>query len=214
VNLTLAQAFERAIDDIAHDSRFSGVEIVQRRARGGRRSAALSVMIDREGGVDVATCERVAGAINARLESYDEPYTLEVESAGLNRPLTKPGDYERFSGREAKIVTSLLVQGGKTHRGVLRGVRGTNVILETGKGELPLPLAIVESANLEYDVRSDLKRDKNERKNKKPETAAPQRENVAGGPKVGGPGGFADGGREARSADTPVKKERKAEKHA
>jgi ribosome maturation factor RimP len=161
----LNQAFESAIDDIVHDSRFAGVEIVQHGARGGKRSVTLSVTIDREGGVDVATCERVAAAINARLEGYDDPYTLEVESAGLNRPLTKPGDYERFSGRDAKIVTSLLVRGGKTHRGVLRGVRGTNVILETGKGELPLPLATIERANLEYDIRSDLKRDKKERKN-------------------------------------------------
>ncbi len=160
----LTHAFERAIDDIVHDSRFSGVEVVQHSARGGRRMTALSITIDRDGGVDVATCERVAGAVNARLETCDEPYTLEVESAGLNRPLTKPGDYERFAGRDAKIVTSLLVQGGKTHRGVLRGVRGTNVILETGKGELPLPLATIERANLEYDIRSDLTRDKKQRK--------------------------------------------------
>jgi ribosome maturation factor RimP len=164
--MNVQQAFDRAVDDIVHDVRFAGVEIVQRAMRGGKRSATLSLTIDREGGVDVATCERIAAYINARLEPYDEPYTLEVESAGLNRPLTKPGDYERFSGRDAKIVTSLLVQGGKTHRGVLRGVRGTNVILETGKGELPLPLAAIDRANLEYDIRSDLKRDKNERKNK------------------------------------------------
>jgi ribosome maturation factor RimP len=164
LQLTVGQAFERAIHDIAHDVRFAGVEIVAHSARGGKRSTQLSVTIDREGGVDVATCERVAAAINTRLDSCDDPYTLEVESAGLNRPLTKPGDYERFSGRDAKIITSLLVQGGKTHRGVLRGVRGTNVILETSKGELPLPLATIERANLEYDIRSDLKRDKQERK--------------------------------------------------
>lgn len=165
MDLSLAQAFERAVDDIAHDARFARVEIVQHGARGGRRATTLSVTIDCEGGVDVATCEQIAGAINARLESFDHSYTLEVESAGLNRPLTRPGDYQRFSGREAKIVTSLPVKGGKTHRGVLRGVRGTNVILETGGEELPLPLATIERANLEYDVRSDLKRDKKERKN-------------------------------------------------
>lgn len=164
-DLSLPQAFERAIESIAHDSRFSGVEIVQHAARRSRYSTALSVTIDREGGVDLATCERIAATINSRLDVYTDPYTLEVESAGLNRPLTKPGDYERFAGRSAKIVTSLLVQGGKTHRGVLRGVRGTNVILETPKGELPLPLATIDRANLEYDVRSDLKRDKLERKN-------------------------------------------------
>ncbi|HZZ65231.1 MAG TPA: hypothetical protein VFE17_07030 [Candidatus Baltobacteraceae bacterium] len=164
--MTLPQAFERAIEDIAHDSRFAGVEIVQHNARRGRTVTTLSVTIDREGGVDVATCERVAAAVNKQLDLYDEKYTLEVESAGLNRPLTKPGDYERFAGRSTKIVTSLLVQGAKTHRGVLRGVRGTNVILETSTGELPLPLATIERANLEYDVRSDLQRDKKERKSK------------------------------------------------
>ena len=164
MQLTLTQAFERAVEEIAHDKRFAGVEIVQHLARRGRRTSSLSVTIDREGGVDLATCERIAGAINARLDAYGDPYTLEVESAGLNRPLTKPGDYERFAGRDAKIVTSLLVQGGKTHRGVLRGVRGTNVILDTAKGELPLPLAAIDRANLEYDVRSDLKRDKKQRK--------------------------------------------------
>jgi ribosome maturation factor RimP len=164
VQMTLAGAFERAIDGIVHDSRFAGVEIVQHAARRGRRNTSLSLTIDREGGVDLATCERIAGAINKQLDAYDEPYTLEVESAGLNRPLTKPGDYERFAGRDAKIVTSLLVQGNKTHRGVLRGVRGTNVILETSKGELPLPLATIDKANLEYDIRSDLQRDKKERK--------------------------------------------------
>ena len=157
-------AFARAVEEIAHDSRFAGVEIVQHAARRGRQTTQLSITIDREGGVDLATCERIAAAINASLDAYDDLYTLEVESAGLNRPLTKPGDYERFSGRDAKIVTSLLVQGSKTHRGVLRGVRGTNVILETSKGELPLPLATIDRANLEYDVRSDLRRDKKERK--------------------------------------------------
>ena len=164
--LTLPQAFERAIESITHDSRFAGVEIVQHAAHRGRNSTALSIMIDRDGGVDLATCERIAASVNARLDEFDDLYTLEVVSAGLNRPLTKPGDYERFSGREAKIVTSLLVQGGKTHRGVLRGVRGTNVILDTPKGELPLPIATIERANLEYDIRSDLQRHKQERKHR------------------------------------------------
>jgi ribosome maturation factor RimP len=162
--LTVTQAFERAVEQIAHDSRFAGVEIVSQTARRGRNTSTLSLTIDREGGVDLSTCERIASAINNKLDQYDELYTLEVESAGLNRPLTKPGDYERFSGRNAKIVTSLLVLGSKTHRGILRGVRGTNVILETEKGELPLPIATIDRANLEYDIRSDLTRNKRERK--------------------------------------------------
>ena len=161
---SLQEAFEGAVEQIAHDSRFAGVEIVLQSARRGRASTTFSLTIDREGGVDLQTCERIAAHINRQLDPYEERYTLEVESAGLNRPLVKPGDYERFAGRNVKVVTSLLVNGGKTHRGVLRGVRGTNVILETPKGELPLPLATIDKANLEYDIRTDLTRDKKERK--------------------------------------------------
>ena len=124
----------------------------------------MQVVIDHSGGVNIAMCERVAAALNARLEEFDEQYTLEVESAGLNRLLTKAGDYERFSGRSAKVLTTLLIQGSKTHRGILRGVVGTNVMLETERGPLPLPLATIKSANLEYDIRTDLKREKQDRK--------------------------------------------------
>jgi len=123
------------------------------------------VTLDREGGVDIALCERVAARINERLEPFeDDQYSLEVESAGLERPLVRPADYERFAGKQARIVTTLLVNGGKTHRGTLRGLRGETVILETENGELPLPVATIKSANLEYDPRADLQRNKRERK--------------------------------------------------
>ena len=161
---SLAGDFERAIEEIARDDRFAGVEIVQHSTRGTGNKSVLNVTIDREGGVDVKTCERIAAAINRQLQDAQEAYRLEVESAGLNRPLTKPGDYTRFAGRDAKIVTSLLVRGSKTHRGVLQGVRGTAVILQTESGELPLPIETIKTANLEYDVRADLKRAKELRK--------------------------------------------------
>ncbi|HEY8312819.1 MAG TPA: hypothetical protein VIG51_01480 [Candidatus Baltobacteraceae bacterium] len=161
----LGEAFERAIADIEHDNGFADVEFVSHGARRSGGVTAFTVTIDREGGVDVGSCERVAAAVNAKLDEFDEEYTLQVESAGLNRLLTKPGDYDRFAGRAARVVTTLQIHGEKTHRGILRGVRGTNVILETKKGELPLPIATIKNANLEYDIRTDLTRDKKERKN-------------------------------------------------
>ena len=160
------QAFERVVHALPHEAPFRGVEIVRSTARRHHRDTALHVTVDREGGVDLGTCERIAARINAALDAFPDPYTLEVESAGLNRPLTKPGDYDRFTGRDAKIVTTLAIGGAKTHRGRLDGVRGTNVILRSGAAELPIPLAVIKSANLEYDVRADLaraKREKNER---------------------------------------------------
>jgi ribosome maturation factor RimP len=161
-----AEAFERVVHALPHQPEFRGVEIVDARARRHRSDTSLHVTVDREGGVDVATCERIAARINAALDAFPDPYTLEVESAGLNRPLTKPSDYDRFSGRDVKVVTSLAIEGAKTHRGRLEGLRGTNVILARGTGELPIPLAVIKSAHLEYDVRADLQRAKREKNNK------------------------------------------------
>lgn len=160
----IAAAFERELDAIAHDGTFGSLEIVQHQVRLVRGAPLLSVTIDRQGGVDLALCERVAARINGNLAALDAPFSLEVESAGLDRVLTRPADYERFAGKSAKIVTSLTVNGGKTHRGTLRGLRGEAVAIETENGELLLPLAAIKSANLEYDARLDLQRDKQQRK--------------------------------------------------
>jgi ribosome maturation factor RimP len=161
-----AEAFERVVHALPHQPEFRGVEIVSVHARRHRSDTSLHVTVDREGGVDMSTCERIAARINAALDAFPDPYTLEVESAGLNRPLTKPSDYDRFSGRDVKIVTTLAIEGAKTHRGRLDGVRGTNVILARGNGELPIPLAVIKSAHLEYDVRADLQRAKREKNNR------------------------------------------------
>ncbi|HEY9085250.1 MAG TPA: hypothetical protein VIN40_04845 [Candidatus Tyrphobacter sp.] len=160
----LEEVFERALDAIAHDASFPQIEIVHHVAQPIRGTVAFTVTIDRPNGVDLALCERVAARLNASLGPVEVPYALEVESAGLERPLTKPRDYERFTGMRARVVTTLSIGGAKTHRGVLRGVRGQNVVLETSKGELPLPIATIKSANLEYDPRADFQRDKRERK--------------------------------------------------
>ena len=160
----IAAAFERELDAIAHDKAFAGLEIVQHRARLVRGAAELRVTIDAADGADLALCERLAARINTILGGLNADYSLEVESAGLDRPLVRPKDYERFKGERARIVTSLTVNGGKTHRGILRGLRRETVVLETERGELLLPMAAIKSANLEYDVRLDLQRDKQQRK--------------------------------------------------
>jgi ribosome maturation factor RimP len=157
-------AFERELDAIAHDPAFAGIEIVSHSARPAKGSTDLSVTIDRPGGADLALCERVAARLCANLSGVDGAYALEVESAGLDRALLRPADYERFAGEHARIVTSLTVNGGKTHRGILQGIRGETVVVATDRGELLLPLAAIKAAHLEYDPRADLKREKLQRK--------------------------------------------------
>jgi ribosome maturation factor RimP len=168
-NELFVETFERVVHALPHAPEFRAIEIVEAVARPGRHEVQLVVTVDREGGVDMSTCERIAAKINVALDAFSNPYTLEVGSAGVNRPLVKPADYERFSGKNVRVVTTLAIGGAKTHRGELAGLRGTNVILRVGKNgenELPIPLDAVKSANIEYDIRADLQRAKRENQEK------------------------------------------------
>lgn len=159
-------AFERIAHELPADAAFREVEVVSTSAHRRRGGVDLKLVIDKTGGVDMATCERISRRVNAGLEPYTGPYTLSVESAGLDRPLVRPSDYSRFIGSNVKVTTTLAIGGAKTHRGRLAGVRGTNVVLIRDSGELPIPLTIIKGANLEYDVRADLARAKRERRRK------------------------------------------------
>jgi ribosome maturation factor RimP len=161
---TLIEAFEGAANALPLDREFRNIEIVATRARRAGRATALALVIDTPSGVDLSLCERIASRINAALDDRPEPYTLEVESPGLDRPLLRPADYERFRGQRIRVQTTLLVNGAKTHRGTLVGLRGNAVLVATEKGELPLPLEMVKAAHLDADIRADLAREKRERR--------------------------------------------------
>jgi len=159
-------AFERAAYELSIDASLRDVEVVSTSHHKHRGSIEFRVVIDKPGGVDVATCERISRKLNAALDRYPEHYTLSVESAGLERPLLRPADYERFVGSNVKLTTGITVRGAKTHRGRLEGLRGTNVILKQKDGELPLPLTLIKHANIEYDPRADLTKEKKERRHR------------------------------------------------
>jgi ribosome maturation factor RimP len=161
---SLVEAFERAANALPHDRDFRNIEIVATRAHRAGRATVLALVVDTPSGVDLALCERVASRINAALDERPEPYTLEVESPGLDRPLLRPADYERFRGQRVRVLTTLPVNGAKTHRGTLVGIRANAAILATPAGELPLPLEMVKAANLDVDIRADLVREKRERR--------------------------------------------------
>ena len=152
--------------ELSFDASLGGIEIVRTSARRHGRGLELRLVIDKAGGVDVAMCERISRRLNAALEHFTDPYTLSVESAGLERPLMRPEDYQRFIGSNVKVTTSLAIGGAKTHRGRLEGMRGTNIVLGRDSGELRIPLPLIKNANLEFDIRADLAREKQERRRK------------------------------------------------
>ncbi|MGH7708367.1 MAG: ribosome maturation factor RimP [Vulcanimicrobiaceae bacterium] len=162
--MTLVESFEAAVGQLAEQAEFHGVEIVIAAARRHGRTTDLRLVIDRPGGVDLVLCGRVSTALNAALAERPETYSLAVESAGLDRPLVRPADYDRFRGSRVRVVTNLPIGGAKTHRGQLLGLSDGQVRLRTIDGERDLPFATIKSACIEYDFRADLAREKRGRK--------------------------------------------------
>jgi ribosome maturation factor RimP len=139
-----------------------GLEIFDVSFRREGPGMVLRVQIDRPGpaataeeSVSVADCANVSRDLSAILDVDDvvaAAYTLEVSSPGLDRPLTRPDDYERFAGRYAKLVLREPVDGQKYFKGRLGGVDGGHVLIDgEDRRTHRVPLDIIARANLEVE---------------------------------------------------------------
>ena len=96
----------------------------------------LRLYIDKEGGVDITDCEAISRAVDPVLDEKDpiaESYHFEVCSAGLERALKRPGDFERFMGSPIMVKLYRPKNGMKEFPGILRGYEDGKVTLEMGK---------------------------------------------------------------------------------
>ena len=99
----------------------------------------------------VEDCADISRSISALLDVADPiagAYTLEVSSPGIDRPLVRPEDYDRFAGFEARIELSAPLDGRKRFRGRLLGRAEEYVRLVGEAGEVRLPLAGIARAKL------------------------------------------------------------------
>lgn len=98
----------------------------------------LRVYIDKEGGVNIDDCEAVSRALDPLLDEADpieQSYNFEVSSAGLERALKRPSDFERFLNSFIAVKLYKAVDGGKEITGYLRAYEGGVLTLETKAGE-------------------------------------------------------------------------------
>ena len=134
-------------------------EIQSRRESSGH---VVRVFIDRPGpaatpedSVSIEDYEQVNREMSTILDVEDPlpfAYTLEVSSPGLDRPLRGGDDYRRFAGRLAKVVVSEAVDNQKAFEGRLRGVDGSDVLLEAPNGRMHrLPLGLITRGRLEVE---------------------------------------------------------------
>jgi len=102
-----------------------GMELVHveyRREAGGR---VLRLYIDKPGGVKLDDCVNVSRELSDILDARTDsgaPYRLEVSSPGIERPLGKLEDFQRFTGRKAKVRTRKAFEGRRNYTGVIKAV--------------------------------------------------------------------------------------------
>lgn len=132
--------------------RAMGFELVRVMSTGGRRPT-LQVMVERldRSGMTVDDCAEISRAVSMILDVEDpikEAFQLEVSSPGIDRPLIKPEDFERFSGFEARVETDRLIEGQKKFKGRLLGLKDEAVRLALPEGERSIPFAAIRKAKL------------------------------------------------------------------
>lgn len=142
-----------------------GLELVDLELLGGGKARMLRVFIDKPGGVtheDCANFSREAGTIFDVEDAIPGgQYTLEVSSPGLDRKLSKPADFQRFTGNLMKVMTRDPVNGNRHFEGRLKAFQDGRIMLELtprkkskkheaveSGAEVEIALANVEKANL------------------------------------------------------------------
>jgi ribosome maturation factor RimP len=124
-----------------------GFELVT--VEGSPRGRLLRVFIDIGRGITVDDCETVSHQLTRVFEVENVDYDrLEVSSPGLDRPLTKPADFERFAGHEIRLRTRVPVGNQRNFSGVLKGMRDGAVVVDTETGECLLAFDDVDKARL------------------------------------------------------------------
>ena len=151
-DLVAKAAIDRRIAGIVNPTiEGMGFELVRVRLMSGKK-ATLQIMAERpEGGIEVADCARISRAIGAVLDVEDPvsgEYALEVSSPGIDRPLTRLKDFERYEDYEARIETSELIDGRRRFKGVLRGVQDGEVLIEIPEGTVGLDFDWLTDATL------------------------------------------------------------------
>ena len=129
-----------------------GMELVDVEFVGRGPNAVLRIFLDKAGGITLGDCERVSKQVGAVLDVEDfipTRYTLEVSSPGLDRRLVKLADFERFAGRQVKLVLKAPRDGRRRFHGKLRGVQEGAIQLEEENGQrIGFAYAEIEKASL------------------------------------------------------------------
>jgi len=149
-NAQILEEIERLLQD-------SEMELVDVETAGSSRGLVVRIYVDKPGGVSVEDCARLSRAVGDHFEAegtISGRYVLEVSSPGIDRPLRRPQDFERYTGETVRVSTYEKIEGRHQHDGELHGYdsEADAVILRDGAGaSLSIPLGAIRKANLKRD---------------------------------------------------------------
>jgi len=162
INVSMQQRIEELCGRLTSVPQFYDLEVLKCVVHKEHRTFHVSIMIDRESGVDSNLCEAVSRYIERRIEELPPPvplFSLEVASAGLARPLLRPEHYSRFRGRLINVITTLRIKNRTEFTGEIEQADDDMVTInDKYAGVTPIPYAAIKRANLVYDPRDDLRR--------------------------------------------------------
>ena len=133
-----------------------GYELIEIEYLPNPKFGVLRLYIDSEAGIQIDDCSAVSHQISALIDVEDPlpgKFNLEISSPGLDRPLRRVEDFQRFSGELAKVKTSVPVEGQRNFKGRLAGVEDDALTLQCEDKTVNLPLSAIDKARLvpQYD---------------------------------------------------------------
>ena len=132
-----------------------GIELVEVQYRREQSGWILRLIIDKQDGISLGDCAAVSREISQLLDIedfIDQAYNLEVSSPGLNRPLKRIAEFERFVGRKAKIKTIEPIGGEHVFIGKINRTEGESIVLEVGTKEVTILFSQVAKARLGVEL--------------------------------------------------------------
>ena len=131
-----------------------GIELVEVEFKQGKEPT-LTVYADTDEGIDLNTCAAFHTAIDAPLDDFDPtfgaPYTLNVSSPGLDRPLKTERDFQKRMGQKVEVKLYAPLKGKKFFEAVLAGYDGNCVTLQKGEESIKLELSKIAKICLAID---------------------------------------------------------------
>jgi ribosome maturation factor RimP len=128
-----------------------GFELIEIEHFPNPKHGVLRLYIDKEGGVNIDDCSDVSRQISALIDVEDPirgQFNLEISSPGMDRPLRRLKDFQRFTGSLVKLKTAMPLDGQRNFKGRLLEANEDVLVIETDTEEISLPMNAIEKARI------------------------------------------------------------------